>query len=371
MSFHIFKYSFKSLFKDKMSLFWMLCFPLILATLFNLAFSNLMSLEGFEKIKLSITTDYKMPAELEAAMVESNLFILSYEAEAEAKDSLSNKEITGYLKNNDGLELVILSSGLNQSIAKVFLDNYVQVSASIYNIVEGNPELIQSGFLENIDFNEKFTEETPISSSMNMIVIYYYALLAMTCLFSAISGCYATGTIQANQTAIAARINVAPTHKLKAFLSMISATMVFQFMSAIILVTYLSQVLKVDFGDRLLHIGVLCLVGCFTGTMFGALFGSLTKFKAEVKDLLLSNLVMVMCFLSGMMVLQIKYIVQEKAPIIAYINPANLITDGLYALYYYDTFERYYLNLALLGMLGLIFCTINILVLRRQKYASI
>ncbi len=67
---------------------------------------------------------------------------------------------------------------------------------------------------------------------MNMIVVYYYALLAMTCLFSAIAGCYASGLIQANQTDLAARINVVPIHKLKAFLSMLSATIIFQLPSS-------------------------------------------------------------------------------------------------------------------------------------------
>lgn len=371
MSFHIFKYSFKSLLKDKMSIFWMLCFPLILATFFNLAFSNLLSNEDFEKVKIVITTDHVMPEGLEEAMKESNLFDISYTTEAEAQELLSEKEITGYIQNTHELELVIFDSGLNQSIAKVFLDSYLQVSTTIYNIIDGNPQLIQMGFLENLNYSEGFTEEIPASSSMNMIVVYYFALLAMTCLFSAVAGCNAISIIQANQTTLAARINVAPTHKLKAFLSIISATICFQFMSAIIAISYISQVLKVEFGDRVLHIGLLCLVGCFTGTMFGALFGLLVKLKAEVKDMLVTNIIMAMCFLSGMMVIQMKYIVQEKAPIIAYINPANLITDGLYALYYYDTFNRYFLNLTLLGGLGLVFCTITILVLRRQKYASI
>ncbi|QUI24508.1 ABC transporter permease [Vallitalea pronyensis] len=371
MSFHILKYSIKSQFKDMMALFWMLLFPLILSTLFNLAFDNLMSGESFEKVKIAITTDNEMPEGLEQTMDESNLFIISYTTEVEAKERLSEKEIVGYLKNTDGLELVIIDSGLNQSIAKVFLDNYVQVSTTIYNITEGNPKLIQMGFLDTIDFHESFTKENAVSSSMNMAVVYYYALLAMTCLFSSVAGSYATYITQANQSTLAARINVAPTHKLKAFLSMISATVIFQFMSSIIVITYITQVLKVDLGDRILHIGALCLVGCFTGTMFGAMFGSLTNFKAEVKGMLVVNTTMIMCFLSGLVVINVKYIIQEKAPIIAYINPANLITDGLYALYYYDTFERYFLNLALLGILGIIFCTITILVLRRQKYESI
>lgn len=371
MSFLIFKYSFKSLLKDKMALFWMLCFPLILATFFNLAFSNIMSNESFEKVKIAITTDDVMPEGLEEAMKESALFEISYTTETKAKELLSDKEITGYIKNSNELELVILGSGLNQSIAKVFLDNYIQISTTMFNIIDGNPQLIQTGFLENASFNNTFTEDAPASNSMNVIVIYYFALLAMTCLFSSISGCYATSLVQANQSTLAARINVAPTQKLKAFLSMILATICFQFLSAIIAITYITQILKVDFGDRLLYIGILCLVGCFTGTMFGALFGILVKLKAEVKEMLLSNIVIVLCFLSGLMVLQMKYIIQEKAPFFAFINPANQITDGLYALYYYDTLDRYFLNLTLLGSLGVLFCAITIMVLRRQKYASI
>ncbi|MCZ0702936.1 ABC-2 type transport system permease protein [Natronobacillus azotifigens] len=371
MSFHIFKYTFKQLIKDRMALFWMLCFPLILATLFNLAFSNLMSTESFEQVKIALSTDHDLPEDLESAMKESNIFNLSYTTETEAKELLANREISGFIKNTDELELIIYDSGLNQSIAKVFLDNHVQISTTIYNIIDGNPQLIEMGFLENLSFTESYTETVPVSESMNMIVVYYFALLAMTCLFSSIAGCYAISLVQANQSAVAARVNVAPTKKLKAFLSMISATICFQFISAMIAITYITQILKVDFGDRILHIVVLCLFGCFTGTMFGALFGLLVKLKSEVKEMLLSNICMVLCFLSGLMVLQMKYIIQEKAPIIAYINPANLITDGLYALYYYDTFHRYFLNLTLLGSMGIAFCAIIILVLRRQKYASI
>jgi len=327
--------------------------------------------ESFEPVKLVIVNENEMPEGLVQSMDDSNLFILSYTTEEHAKQQLTNKEITGYLKNKDGLELVILNSGLNQSIAKVFLDNYLQVSTTIMKIVEGNPQLIEMGYLDDIDFSEEFTTDIPVSSSMNPMVIYYYALIAMTCMFSAVAGSYVTALIQANQTPLAARINVAPTHKLKAFISMVSATVLYQFVSSIILIVYLTQVLNVEFGNRILHIAALCVVGTFTGTMFGAMFGAVTKFKREIKDMLVSNIVMVMSFLSGLMVLQVKYIVQEKAPILTYINPASLITDGLYALYYYDTFERYFLNLTLLGILGIGFSAISIAVLRRQRYASI
>ena len=38
---HIILLSWKKLFRDKVNTFWILCFPIDLGTLFNLAFSNL------------------------------------------------------------------------------------------------------------------------------------------------------------------------------------------------------------------------------------------------------------------------------------------------------------------------------------------
>ncbi|HAE61475.1 MAG TPA: ABC transporter permease [Eubacteriaceae bacterium] len=371
MSFHIFKYSFKSMIKDNMALFWMLFFPIILATFFNLAFQNLTAGEGFERVNIAVATENKMPVGLEDAMEDSDLFQISYMTEDQAEKQLTENKITGYLTNRDGLEMVILDSGMNQSISKVFLDNYLQVSTTVHGIIEEDPRILQTDFLESINLRQGYLQETPVSNSMNPVVIYFYALMAMTCLFSAIAGCYSTALIQANQSPVAARINIAPTHKLRAFVSMTAATILFQMSSAMILIAYITQILKVDFGDRIIHIAALCLVGCFTGSMFGTLFGAVTKFKSDIKDMLISNIVVIMCFLSGLMVLQMKYIVQQHAPIISYINPASLITDGLYALYYYDTFERYFLNITLLAAWGLVYCALSILILRRQKYASI
>lgn len=52
---HNFKYSLKILFKNKGLLFWTFIFPIILGTLFNLAFSNIEKTENFNKIDVAIT----------------------------------------------------------------------------------------------------------------------------------------------------------------------------------------------------------------------------------------------------------------------------------------------------------------------------
>ena len=80
---------------------------------------------------------------------------------------------------------------------------------------------------------------------------------------------------------------------------------------------------------------------------------------------------MTMCFLSGMMYADMKYIVATKIPILAYLNPANLITDSFYALYYYNTHTQFFTDILLLCGFTVIFSTITYFVLRRQKYASL
>ena len=48
-----------------------------------------------------------------------------------------------------------------------------------------------------------------------------------------------------------------------------------------------------------------------------------------------------------------------------------MITDGLYALYYYDTLDRYFINVASLLIFAMVMILLSISGLRRQKYDSI
>jgi len=76
-------------------------------------------------------------------------------------------------------------------------------------------------------------------------------------------------------------------------------------------------------------------------------------------------------FFSGMMGITMKYIIDTNAPIINQINPASMITDGFYSLYYYDTLERYFLNIGGLIIFSSLMLVLSWVSLRRQKYDSI
>lgn len=54
MFWHNFKYTLKTLARDRMLIFWTFAFPLILGTLFQMAFANIESSEEFSPITIAI-----------------------------------------------------------------------------------------------------------------------------------------------------------------------------------------------------------------------------------------------------------------------------------------------------------------------------
>ena len=66
-----------------------------------------------------------------------------------------------------------------------------------------------------------------------------------------------------------------------------------------------------------------------------------------------------------------KYIIDTAVPIVNKINPASMITDGFYALYYYSGLERYWVNVISLIIFSIVLIALSTIALRRQKYDSI
>ena len=103
----------------------------------------------------------------------------------------------------------------------------------------------------------------------------------------------------------------------------------------------------------------------------GIAVSSVFKANENTKTGILISITMFGCFLSGMMGITMKYIVDKNIPILNKINPASMITDGLYSLYYYDTLDRYFFNIASLVIFAVVMLVISYSSLRRQKYDSI
>jgi ABC-2 type transport system permease protein len=202
-------------------------------------------------------------------------------------------------------------------------------------------------------------------------VTYYYALIAMASLFGGFWGIKEIEDIQANLSPCGARLNVAPVHKLKMLAYSFPAAIAIQFLSCIVLVVYLSLVLNVDFGNQMGFILIACLAGSITGVTFGAMIGAVVKGGDGIKTAVLLTTSLVLSFLSGLMVTDIKYAVVHAVPAMAFLNPASLISDAFYALYYYTSYTRFFVNIGLLIGFSAVFTLIVYVITRRQRYASL
>ena len=58
-------------------------------------------------------------------------------------------------------------------------------------------------------------------------------------------------------------------------------------------------------------------------------------------------------------------------PIVNKINPASIITDGFYSLYYYTSLNRYWFDIISLLIFAFLLLVLSFIGLRRQKYDSI
>jgi len=365
-------------------MFWTLVFPILLATLFNLAFSNLSEGELFSEIKVAVVAN---PAHEEntafkeaiAAVSnshigeeENNLFDVIYTSEEEGAKLLDEGEIEGYILLDGGIQLIVKESGLEETIIKGFIDDFQQTSATVGRIVSRNDDAIQEGLLDDVNNRRSYLKETPSGrSDPDLTVNYFYTLIAMACLYGGFLGLKEVTSVQADLSPQGLRVNNAPTHKLKVFIISIFAATVVQLFVIFMLLVYLILILKVNFGGQLGYIILASTVGTLTGVTFGAFIASIVKGGEGLKVGILTGVSMTMSFLSGMMYDKMKYIISTNMPILGYLNPANLITDCFYSLYFYHTYTQFYTNIAVLCSFIFLFSIGTYFVLRRQKYASL
>ncbi|KNZ40243.1 ABC transporter permease [Acetobacterium bakii] len=370
-----YRYRLKCIFKDRQLMFWTFLFPILLATLFNLAFANITSSDNFIKVNVAVVQNEALdqnPAFTQAITGADDLFVVQNTTRAEADALLQDNQIDGIITFDPDLNMVVNQSGLNQTIIRGFLDDYVQSNATIVTVVTENPGSLENGILNGISSRSEYlTAVSASQSAPDPIVNYFYALIAMTCLYGGFLGVKEVVAIQADLSAVGARINLAPTNKLTVFISSMLAATSVQMLELMILLTFISGVLGISFGDQFGYIALTCLLGSLTGVTFGACLAAVIKKGEGIKIGILIASTMTMSFLAGMMSTDIKYLVMTKVPILGYLNPANLITDSFYALYYYNTHTQFFTDILLLCGFTLLFSTITYFVLRRQKYASL
>lgn len=393
MFFHNFKYTFKVLLKDRALIFWTIFWPLILGTMFYLAFSNIEDAEKLSTINLGVINDESYLEDQALTMTldelsnedsDNYLFDISYGDLEKQKQLLEDKEIDGYIyfDNNDDVKIIVKENGINQTIIKYVVDEVFEYERLTTDIINYNVEnamssgnevdinKIYNDVIEKLNSNKEYTNNIS-KNNMDATVIEFYTLIAMTCLFGSIITSSVISNYLANINKRGARITLAPVSRLPLLLGGFLAAFIVQLFSIGIVLFYTNVILGIDYGPRFDLVMLLSFFGCLAGSMLGLATGSMTFKNDNIRQGIVGAITMLGSFFSGMMGITMKYVIDTNAPIINIINPASMITDGFYSLYYYDTFSRFSFDIISLFIFSSILLIMSYFLMRRKKYDSI
>lgn len=384
------KYSLKILLRNKALIFWTFAFPIILGLFFNLAFQNIEKKEQLQVIDIAIinSNDYNNNKIVKESLNEltkgkNKLLNIKLTDEKTSKDLLKNNKIIGYLTfKEDQVNITVKNSGVEETILKQVLEQ-IQTNSKIIN------KKVEKEISEQVATNKKINYEQIYQNAISLLnkndikinnisnknlsytMIEYYTLIAMACLYGALISMFIINYQLPNMNSTGKRISASPINKTKQLISSLLSAYIVQIIGLLLLFLFTIFILKVDYGKNLLYVIITSLCGALSGLSLGVATSTLFKTNENAKTGIIIAITMLFCFLSGMMGITMKYIIDKNIPLLNMINPANMITDALYSLYYYNTFDRFYKDILSLLIFSFIMILISIKGLRRQKYDNI
>lgn len=410
--------------REKSSVFWLFCFPIILSTMFMGMFGNIGEVYEIHTMRFAVVADANFcratnarqmlhamqrdplrnegcgnamegtAPDTASGQVGSELRnLLELQAVSNVKEAkgLINADhgVRGYINaTEDGLLNLTISRA---SVASVNDDTGNSGFSASLNILHGavgmfNRRAITVTELLNTDSgvfrDATFTKEMGDTPTFTKVVSpthfkptesvrFYYALLAMTALMSMT---FATTTVcatQANLSALGMRRSLAPLSKFNQLMGGFLASWLCASVSMVVATLYVHFVCKVDFGGRWPVLVLALLLASLTANALGTLIGSLPKLTSGVKIGITTALSCVLSIFSGLYgtgAMNLSDWTQRNAPGFAIVNPTQQITNLFYDLLHYDSYAPSLRTSGILLAMTVLALTLSTIFLRRQRY---
>ncbi len=365
MFIHSFKNTFKVLLRQRPLLFWSLIFPIIMGLFFKLAFGNITENMKFKTVDVAVNTNLMEDANFKSFMDEMEKEKYFKVRTASSEDILDeDKDVKVYIKSTD--KIYTKKSGISETIVETIMNAYSQKSSMISKVMMKNPRTDISKILGVENHIEDVSRK-----NMDQVNTFFYTLLGMTTIYGYMWGLFVSFQYEANLSTNGKRNAVAPTKKSVMLSASILVSWIINFAITIIFIAYLKYALGVGFGNRSLEIIELAALGSLCGVSFGILIGVSNKASLDTKVGMGIAITMLMSFLAGMMISDMKIIIAEHAPIVNKINPVAIITDAVYSLYYYDSSARFGNDMVNLLVLTVVFMGASLVFMRGKEYESL
>lgn len=376
----VFKHTLRQTLRQKSIIFWSLAFPVILSTLFFMAFGNIYTAEVIkEPIKVAYVAPqirnpfYDMRGILASIPLrqgsEEKLLQLTDATAAEAEALVTNEEVAAAVVDGAAPQLLLKGMSAEQVVIKQVLDQLEATRRTMTSLIMENPRTDTAEAVRLLNEADFTQTSSPGGDRMKPDIIYYMALLAMTCLGACSSGAMVVIQQQANRSTEGARATVSPASKwLRVFAAGLASYLV-QLAMTFVVLAYMTLGLGVFFGDSLGFILLVLTVGTAMGFMLGMAVAAVVRGSSNLVLNLVAAVYLFSSFLSGLMSHQVKRLVEVSAPFVAKVNPGTIIVDALHSIYYFREADYSYLGSMLVACL--VFSGFIALSLGRRYHDSI
>ena len=372
---HNLAYELKEVLRVREFILWLMLFPIILGTLFKVAFGSIYSTELFDTIPVAVvTTSENTVAEefLKGLAEEEKPFLATtFTDEENAKQLLLDGEVEGILTVGESMELTVSRTGIVPTMLQELVSRYKLYETVIRDTLAKDPAALQTVLAKLSAEVNACRDVSPAADNPDVYVQYFYNLIAMVAICGNMTGLHVSTNNQANQSILGARKNCSATPKGIYLTAGLLGSCIAQSVSMILCVTFLRFVLQVNFGGSLLLLYLAAILSGCLGVAFGFFIGSIGKMKHEGKSAIAITVSMGLCFLSGLMMGNIKGILATKAPWVNRFNPVAIISDSFYCLNMYSDYRRFISKVVAMLIYTAVFTALGVLFTRRKKYASI
>ncbi len=360
--------------REKTAMFWTLAFPLLLVTMYHFAFGGIYESDRMHGLKAAVVQDGEQQEAFAGyldSFDEENLKVL-YLQEEEAKEALKDGSVDGIFFCADEISLTVEETGISQSILQQILDSYLKSQYMAGGIAAHHPENLEKAMETMAGYESGVRQVTMGMKDLDQTQSYFYAAIAMTCMFGSFLSMYATVGVQANTSPLGARMASGCMKRWKGILASLLTGWILAFGEILILLFYIQMVLKdLDFRGAWGKILLIGAVGTFAASSLGMATGTIGKFSENTKNGILVCVSLVLSFLADLMNTGVKYFVEQRLPLFNRINPAALISDALYSVLIYEDGDRYLRCLLCLAGVGAVLLCAAVLSMRRMRYDSI
>ena len=370
--------------REKSNIFWTMIFPLILATLFHFTLGEMLDQNGMETISAAYVTQSAAESAESPSHQEKDSFLEYLESfdnswlkilpmtEKEAENALKNDEILGTFYGGEEKSLTIGENSTYTSILSQILEIYEKNEVLIARIAQDHPEHLSDAVTALEDYKTCTETVTFDGTSMDSVQNYFFALIAMTCLYGSFMGMYNAVGVQANTSVLGARLTAGCVKRYKSIAASLLSSWMISFLEVLILLFYMDVILgDIDLSGQILQIFVICAAATLYSCSLGMVIGTVGSWSANLKNGIVVAVSMACSFAADLMLSGVKSAIETYAPVINRINPGALTTDAFYSVLVYNDTEKYFRSLILLTVFALLLLTAAVLSMRRMRYESI